>query len=262
MAKGRFVNKSIAIDKALNSMSFEAEAYYLKTLPHLDRDGLILYGDGHELWAQVSPRRINLLERVPEFVNEWLDSALVILYETSEGDVLYFRGFLKNQKGLVYSREAPSIYEPPPGFSRTDSGLEQTDDYESTHELVMSDSRPNHAIVVPKFKYKSKVKSKSKSKGNTASEVAPATNGLLREYTDASGEATNHSPKFKKWFADITSRYTEAQCRRIFSQLRHDIAADKLKGRTKWEHTIWLFENQEEPSDSTGPDINWENVLA
>jgi hypothetical protein len=41
MANGRFVSTSIANDQALASLSMEAELIYLKTIPHLDRDGLI-----------------------------------------------------------------------------------------------------------------------------------------------------------------------------------------------------------------------------
>ena len=40
MAQGRFISRTIAIDPKLALLSETAELLYLKTIPHLDRDGL------------------------------------------------------------------------------------------------------------------------------------------------------------------------------------------------------------------------------
>ena len=50
MARGRLLSTDIASDPDLNRLSPDAERLYLRTIPHLDRDGLI---SGHPmlLWA-------------------------------------------------------------------------------------------------------------------------------------------------------------------------------------------------------------------
>jgi len=122
MAKGRMVSQSVATDKRLNELSIEAEYLFLKTIPHLDRDGLIT-GEAFMLLAKVCPRRQDFIPRMADLIREWVDAELVMTYETDEGDALYFYGFTKNQTGLRYDREAPSMYAPPPGYERTDTGL-------------------------------------------------------------------------------------------------------------------------------------------
>lgn len=122
MARGRMINESVATDKRLNSLSIEAELVYLKTIPHLDRDGLIL-GDAHLLWGQVCIRRPELCDMMPSIIGEWIEAGLVIRYDGDEDPVLFFVGFAKNQIGLRYDREAASVFSPPPGYTRTQSGL-------------------------------------------------------------------------------------------------------------------------------------------
>jgi len=100
----------------------QAELVYLKAIPHLDRDGLIL-GDPLILWAKVCPRRPELMGEISTIVHEWMESELVISYESEEGAVLFFTGFAKNQGGMRYDREGVSTLPPPPGYLRTDSGL-------------------------------------------------------------------------------------------------------------------------------------------
>lgn len=122
MAEGRFISKRIAVDRELNALSQEALLLFLMTIPHLDRDGLIL-GDDSLLWGAVAPRRLDLLSKVDSSVQEWVGAGLVIAYETRTGRCLYFPGFRKNQQGLRYDREAESRLPPPPGFIRTPTGL-------------------------------------------------------------------------------------------------------------------------------------------
>lgn len=122
MARGRMINETVATDKRLNSLSIEAELIYLKTIPHLDRDGLIL-GEPQLLWGQVCRRRPELRDAMDRIVAEWIEIGLVIQYEGDEDPILFFVGFAKNQQGLRYDRESASKYPPPPGWKRGDDGL-------------------------------------------------------------------------------------------------------------------------------------------
>lgn len=124
MAQGRMLSTKIAIDKELNQLSLEAEFLYLRCIPHLDRDGLIS-GDSDLLVAQVAPRRFAPMMAIAEdAIAEWTDRGLVLAYETRLGRVLFFTGFQKNQT-IRYDREAPSKFDAPPGYVRTDEGLAQ-----------------------------------------------------------------------------------------------------------------------------------------
>lgn len=67
---------------------------------------------------------------------------------------------------------------------------------------------------------------------------APAS--LLRLYLDASGERGSPSPRFRKWFEEVTTRYTRGQCEGVFRQLAQDVAAGRTQG-SKWRHTQGLF---------------------
>lgn len=120
MSRGRFLSRSIATDKRLGALSLLSEFLFLKTIPHLDRDGLIL---AEFLGITVAPRRPEVASIDAELWREWVAVELVIAYETKEGTVLFFPGFTKNQQGMRYEREAPSRYEAPPDFIRTKTGL-------------------------------------------------------------------------------------------------------------------------------------------
>jgi len=126
MARGRFISESVAKDARLNSLSVEAQLVYLMTVPHLDRDGLI-EGDPDVLWGTVCPKRRQFLDRMAEFIQEWAKAELVLMYDSDDGPVLWFKGFAKNQMGMRYDREAPSKFPPPPDSAtpdqlRTNSG--------------------------------------------------------------------------------------------------------------------------------------------
>ena len=54
MAQARMLNRSVAIDERLNGMSQAAMLFYLMSVPHLDRDGLI-DGRPRVLLAQGAP---------------------------------------------------------------------------------------------------------------------------------------------------------------------------------------------------------------
>lgn len=142
MARGRMISATIAIDKRLNTLSMEGQLLFLMTVPHLDRDGLIV-GDAQLLAAKAIPRRPEMHGRCEEFIQEWITSGLAIPYETDDCRVLYFPGFRKNQT-FQYNREGTSQFPPPPGYRRTDTGLEPDERQSSSRqdaEQLKSNSR-------------------------------------------------------------------------------------------------------------------------
>lgn len=123
MPDGRFLSKTVATDEPLNRLTWQAQAVYMMTVPHLDRDGLIT---GHPLLllAQVAPlRAAELVGIMPGIIQEWIDADLVMCYQSDDQLALFFPGFLKHQRLPHYDRETPSRFAPPPGYERTDQGL-------------------------------------------------------------------------------------------------------------------------------------------
>ncbi len=141
MARGRLLSTTIATDKRLNSLSMESEWLFLKTIPHLDRDGLIL-GDGCLLVARVCPRRPEVLAKADSLIGEWLRMGLAISYESEDGRVLFFPGFAKNQD-IRYERERASELPPPPGWERTEDGLVCSTSETPVAPPVENESNPN-----------------------------------------------------------------------------------------------------------------------
>ena len=123
MARGRMVSTTIATDIEFNSISLESQLLFLRTIPHLDRDGLI-FGEPFALWAKVaSMTGHELMLKSPELINEWVNAGLVIRYNCKVGAVLFFTGFAANQTGMRYDREAESAFPPPPGWKRIANGI-------------------------------------------------------------------------------------------------------------------------------------------
>lgn len=122
MARGRFLSTSVAEDDRLSKLSMVSELLYLKTIPHLDRDGMIS-GKPGALWGKVCPLREELMPEMQKAIDEWIAVGLVIRMATDTGPVLFFPGFLKNNNLLHYDRETPSKFPVPPGYERTDMGL-------------------------------------------------------------------------------------------------------------------------------------------
>ena len=121
MAKGRMLNRTAAVDKELNGCSVEAHLLFLMSIPHLDRDGLIA-GEPMQHLGTALPFRPDFFPRYDDLIQELIDADLVVRYDTNRGRVLFFTGFSDNQT-LVYSREGASVFDPPPGYVRTDTGL-------------------------------------------------------------------------------------------------------------------------------------------
>ncbi len=122
MARARMLCKTIATDKRLNKLSPYADWMYIRAIPHLDRDGII-DGDPDTLAVTICPWRLALIaDEMPNIINEWVKSGLVIRYKSGDRTALYFVGFQKNQS-LEYKKEAASTFSVPPGMKRTDRGL-------------------------------------------------------------------------------------------------------------------------------------------
>lgn len=126
MARGRMISCAIATDEDFNNMSVDAQFLFMRAVPHLDRDGLVS-GTLNSLWAKIAPLLPQYISRMGEIVNEWVEHDFVVRYKDGKRDVLFFKGFCKNQANMRYDREAESIFSPPPGYKRTERGL-QIDD--------------------------------------------------------------------------------------------------------------------------------------
>jgi hypothetical protein len=198
MARGRMVSTTVATDKRLADLSLTAEYLYLKTIPHLDRDGLIL-GDAPLLWGKVAVRRPELLPMTEDLISEWLaQDGLVIAYDTPDGCALYFPGFAKNQVGMRYDREPESTIACPPGFARTPAGLvpDGSRDASGNHPADFRQPSGNHPSEVKGIEVKREVKGKEKNLAPAALEedltleiddnLTPAQRAVRNAY-DASG---------------------------------------------------------------------------
>lgn len=124
MARGRMINQTIAEDIEFNEMSIEAQLMFVRTIPFLDRDGLI---NGHPaiLVGKVAPLLLDMFARMPAIIEEWLAGGLVSRYMDGKVAVLFFKGFTQNQIGMRYEREPESQFAPPPGLTRTSTGLQK-----------------------------------------------------------------------------------------------------------------------------------------
>lgn len=124
MARGRMISYSVSTDKRFNALSTQAALVFLMTVPHLDRDGLIL-ADACIIAGQICPRREDVTPLVADgILQEWKSQGMVIAYEGDDGTILFFTGFAKNQVGMRYDREPKSTLPVPPGYTRTKEGLE------------------------------------------------------------------------------------------------------------------------------------------
>ena len=147
MAVGRMLNRTAGLDQELNSVSIEAQLLFLMSIPHLDRDGLLI-GEALPHLGTVLPLRPDFFPRYENLIGELVDCEIVIRYPTKKGRVLFFTGFRKNQT-FSYTREGASIFDPPPGYIRTPSGIEpdkHPTESEATPELLPTESgvTPDH----------------------------------------------------------------------------------------------------------------------
>jgi len=122
MARGRMLNQKIAEDIEFNAMSMEAQFLFMRTIPFLDRDGLI---NGHPalLFGKTIPLMPEFVSKIAAIIEEWVNAGFVIRYMDDRTTVLFFTGFPNNQANLRYDRESKSEFAPPPGYRRTNTGL-------------------------------------------------------------------------------------------------------------------------------------------
>lgn len=150
MARGRMINQKISEDLDFNSMTLEAQYLFMRTLPFLDRDGLI---NGHPILLanKTVPLMPQIGAKANEIIDEWIANELVVRYQDGKNTVLFFTGFADNQSGMRYDREAESDFAPPPGYIRTNSGLTPLDENKQNEDFGNNDgndgntSNDNHA---------------------------------------------------------------------------------------------------------------------
>lgn len=119
MPAGRFISKSIAVNKQLRRVSLEADYLFGRCIPHLDREGR-MEGEPEIVRAIACPLRSELTTEVVERALRELDAAeLVIWYDADGEKCLSFPGFEAHQSGLNKSREATSRIPAPPRRGRT-----------------------------------------------------------------------------------------------------------------------------------------------
>jgi len=137
MARGRFIEKKICIDKTVNELScFESMLGFTWLITHLDCDGRT-YGDPAVVRSFVFPRRNDItIEQMTSFIQEWHDAGLIIWYEVNGDKYIYFPKFKIYQIGLNPKREAKSVIP--------------------THEQVGSKSGEDQEQIPVKVKVKSK----------------------------------------------------------------------------------------------------------
>jgi hypothetical protein len=141
MARGRMINTTIALDPEFNAMSLEAQILFLRTIPHLDRDGLII-GQPAALWATVAPLQPALMATMQDAIDEWVLAGLVEVLPTKIGAVVYFSSFHTNQVGMRYDREPASRLPLPEGYERTADGLRKVADNPPEDIRQESDNPP------------------------------------------------------------------------------------------------------------------------
>lgn len=193
MARGRFLNASIAADIALNSLSLEAHWLYMMTIPHLDRDGLII-ADTYVLFGKVCPRRPELIGRIDDLLDEWIAAGLVTIYPTRKGKVAFFHGFVKNQQGMHYAREAASELDVPPGYCRTERGVELIQEEVNTPpEREPSDNKPTPDEVPTNSGLNpAEVKYEVKEEGESARVATPQSPPPQKTRKDIAQERARH----------------------------------------------------------------------
>lgn len=122
MARGRMINQKIAQDIDFNEMSIDAQFLFMRAIPFLDRDGLIV---GHPtlLYSTIAPLLSQYAATMNAVIDEWISAGFVIKYTDGKTPILFFKGFCKNQALTHYEREGASQFPPPPGYHRTNKGL-------------------------------------------------------------------------------------------------------------------------------------------
>lgn len=237
MAKGRFLSITIAHDRRFNSLSAESALLFLMTIPHLDRDGMILYGDGPELWAQVCPRRPDLLLTISGLVQEWLRLSLVTLHETNDGYALRFEGFHKNQQGMRYEREGISrfgVAPTSPGVSpdklRSNSGVTpaQVQGQEQVQEQVQGECEGQGQDSPPANPNTHTQGDKPPAIAFSSDSRTDAQKRVMQAYQDTVGQPIWNAPKKVKWLDEMTASAGEERMKQLIAEAGNEIRAGTL----------------------------------
>lgn len=123
MARGRMLPTDIANNAELTLLEPDALAAWLLTIPHFDRDGLII-GNPIQLRGLVCPMIISLHDRFAHYVDQWVDANLAVRYSIGGGlRVLFNPHFRIDNAYMEYTKERPSRFPPPPGWTRHKLGL-------------------------------------------------------------------------------------------------------------------------------------------
>lgn len=146
MARGRMLNQKISDDITFNEMDIEHQFFFMRTLPFLDRDGLIT---GHPLLlpSKVIPLMPDQHPKFKDAIKAWINAGFVVEYTDGKQPVLFFVNFANNQANMRYDRESPSDFPPPPGYKRTAKGL-VTDDTPDEPQNVSADTETNDPAKV------------------------------------------------------------------------------------------------------------------
>lgn len=182
MARGRMINTAIAEDEQFNEMSINAQFLFVRTIPHLDRDGLIT-GNPVLLAAKIAPLLTQLHGEIEGVIREWIQNEFVVLYKDGKRDVLFFPSFRKNQIGMRYEREPESEFSPPPSMKRTKDGLVQdgsggTENKENNRAEDCRKSAGEHTAEEKRREVEEKAATHVRTQENTRNENAAAAAAL------------------------------------------------------------------------------------
>lgn len=123
MARGRMLPTDIAHNAELALLEPDALAAWLLTIPHFDRDGLLI-GNPLQLRGLICPMIISLHDRFAHYVDQWVDANLVVRYSIGGGlRVLFNPHFRIDNAYMEYTKERPSRFPPPPGWTRHKLGM-------------------------------------------------------------------------------------------------------------------------------------------
>lgn len=237
MAVGRMLNRTAGLDQELNSVSVEAQLLFVMSIPHLDRDGLII-GEALPHLGTVLPLRPEFFPKYEDLLSELVGCQIVVRYATKKGRVLFFPGFRKNQT-FSYQREGASIFAPPPGYIRTPSGIEpdkSESESEVTQELLMTESEvtPDH--------YPLKISKIKISKGD--SQPPPDDTGLAqrmemaRQYEAVMGQTVSSAA-----YLDMTDYMKKLQARDAVSWWSLAITETTGAKRPGWQYMKAVLES-------------------
>lgn len=128
MARGRMLTTDIANSAELSLLEPDALAAWLLTIPHFDRDGLMI-GNPLQLRGLVCPMIISLHDRFANYIDQWVDANLVVRYPIGGGlRVLFNPNFRIDNAYMEYIKERPSRFPPPPNWTRHKLGLVPDDE--------------------------------------------------------------------------------------------------------------------------------------